>query len=159
MLPQELADKPLFAGLTPEQLDRLAPVFEPFDCAAGAQVFAQGEAAERVYVLEAGEVALRLHPVDGGVMTIVVIHPGGIFGWSAALGRARYTSAAVCLTETQGVMIRGDALRTLVRADPPLGRRLLGRMALDVAGRGDDEHADIVHLIQNEMDYAIVRGG
>ncbi len=92
-------------------------------------------------------------------MTIVVIHHGGIFGWSAALGRARYTSAAVCLTDTRGVMIRGASLRTLVRADPPLGRRLLGRMALDVAGRGDEEHADIVHLIQSEMEFAAVRGG
>jgi CRP-like cAMP-binding protein len=159
MLPPDLIDKPLFADLTPEQVSRLAPIFEPFLCHAGEQMFAQGEAAQCVYVLESGEVALRLHPEDGGLMTIAVIHPGGIFGWSAALGRPRYTSAAVCLTDVHGVMIRGDALRTLVRADPVLGRRLLGRMALDVAARGDDEHSDIVRLIQSEMDYADVRGG
>jgi CRP-like cAMP-binding protein len=142
----------LFVGLTPEQLEHLGAVVRPVRFAGGEQIFGQGDEAECVYVLEHGEVALQLNPDDGGCMTIAVIRPAEVFGWSAALGRARYTSSAVCLQDAEGLKLRGDDLRALVQADPALGRLLLGRMALQVAGRTADDHAHVARLIQHEMD-------
>jgi CRP-like cAMP-binding protein len=154
MLGHELAENPFFEGMTPAQLERLATLFTLAWFKAGDKVFAQGDPASRIYVLETGEVALRLYPDDGGCLTIALIYPGGIFGWSAALGRTRYTSFAVCTQDARALAARGSDLRGLVQSDPGLGHQLLGRMALAVAGRSDGTHVQLARLIQNEMAHA-----
>ncbi|MEW5989435.1 MAG: cyclic nucleotide-binding domain-containing protein, partial [Chloroflexota bacterium] len=99
---------PLFDGLTPAQVTKLAAWLEPASFAAGETIFNERERAERLYVVEGGEVAIRYRPEDGGgYLTIATVRPGGVCGWSAALGRARYTSAAVCLTDVQALAMRG----------------------------------------------------
>lgn len=154
MMSQDLLQRALFAGLEPAQLRRLAPQIHAARYRAGDKVFSQGDPAERVFVVERGEVDLQLYPEDGGCMTIASIHSEGVFGWSAALGRNRYTSSAVCASDCDVLVIRGDDLRAAVQADPQLGRMLLGRMALAVAGRTADDHAHVARLIQHEMNQA-----
>jgi CRP-like cAMP-binding protein len=154
MSTRELADKWLFQSLAPAQLEHLASLFTLGSYQAGETMFRQGDPADRVYVLESGEVALRHHAEDGGCLTIAVIRPQGIVGWSAALGRARYTSFAVCIQDARVLRVKGSDLRGLVQSEPDLGHLLLGRMALVVAGRGDGAHVQLARLIRNEMGNA-----
>lgn len=151
MYAHELADNLFFQGIAPAQLARLATLFTRASFKAGGQIFGQGEPAVSVYLLESGEVALRLYPEDGGCLTIALIHSQGIFGWSAALGRARYTSFSVCTREARALVAGGSDLRRLVQREPALGRLLLGRMALAVAGRSEELHSHLARLIQDEM--------
>jgi CRP-like cAMP-binding protein len=159
MQPLELADKPLFRGLASEDLQRVAPLVAPAAFGVGDLVFNQGEPARSVYFVEQGEVALRLFPEDGGCLTIAVIGCGGVFGWSAVLGRPRYTSAAQCTDETQVLTLHGSEFRTLVRTEPRLGRLLLGRLVLALGGRvGGGRPAATAHLarvIQAELVHAL----
>jgi CRP-like cAMP-binding protein len=154
MLTDELAENPFFESVLPEQIERLATLFTSASYAAGATIFRQGDLAERVYLLETGEVALRVHPEDGGSLTIARICPPGIFGWSAALGRTRYTSFAECTQDARALVAKGSDLRGLVQCEPELGRLVLGRMALAVAGRSDGAHTQLARLIQDEMAHA-----
>jgi CRP/FNR family transcriptional regulator, cyclic AMP receptor protein len=154
MSPKELADNWLFQNLTPAQLDQLATLFTPASFQAGDMIFRQGDPADRVYVLDRGEVELRHHAEDGGCLTIAVIRPRGILGWSAALGRARYTSFAICTQDAAILKVKGADLRGLVESEPDLGRLLLGRMALVVAGRDEGAHGHLARLIRNEMGNA-----
>ncbi len=156
MAARDLADKWLFKSLAPAQLEHLAGLFTPLGYQAGDMIFRQGDPADRVYVLESGEVELRHYAEDGGCLTIAVIHPQGIVGWSAALGRARYTSFAVCTKDAGVLRVKGSDLRGLVQSEPDLGRLLLGRMALVVAGRGDGAHVQLARLIRNEMGNAAI---
>jgi CRP-like cAMP-binding protein len=141
MKPLDLAGKPLFQGLSREALQRVAPFVTLAHFGAGDTVFKQGEPALFVYYLEQGEVALRLFPEDGGCLTIALVEPEGVFGWSAVLGRPRYTSFAECLAESQALALAGTQFRALVRAEPGLGRLLLGRLALALVGRAGGPHA------------------
>jgi CRP-like cAMP-binding protein len=154
MSAKELADKWLFQSLTAAQLERLAGLFTPAGYQAGDLIFRQGDPADRVYVLESGEVELRHNAEDGGSLTIAVIRPQGILGWSAALGRTRYTSFAICTEAASVLRVKGSDLRGLVTSEPDLGRLLLGRMALVVAGRDDGSHLHLARLIRNEMGHA-----
>lgn len=151
MTPDELQLHPMFAGLSPEQVARLAPAFQRVQYVPGEKIFAQGSPANCVYLLEAGEVALQLNPEDGGCLTIGHIHPNGLFGWSAVLGRARYTSSAICETAARALVARGADLRAAMHADSALGRVLLARMAQAAAGRTSDVHGQVARLIQNEL--------
>ncbi len=137
MLVEELTRLSLFQGLKPEHLQRLAPLFHHAAFPAGAHVFAQGDEASDIYVLESGEVRIEFYPSDGGCLNIATIVPGGFFGWSAALGRPRYTSSAVCTAGAAVLVAEGEQLRAVMRADAELGAVLLERMAQVVASRLD----------------------
>jgi CRP-like cAMP-binding protein len=151
MLLPTLAQNPLFDGFTPVQLKVLAGLFTEVSFQAGQQVFGQGDPAHRVYVLEAGEMALLLHPEDGGCLTIAQIGPQGILGWSAVLGRVRYSAFAVCTQDARALTALGSDVRGLMQGEPALGRLLLGRMALTVAGRNDGTHSALTRVIQAEI--------
>jgi CRP-like cAMP-binding protein len=160
-----LPDTPLtiFDTLPPDDRRSLAPLLRPVSFRAGETIFSQGEAAATVYVLTQGAVALRLRPEDGGCLTIAVIHRDGVFGWSAVLGRARYTSAAVCQADGAALALRGSDLRGLLRAQPALGRALLDCLTRAMTRRPDAERprpgtegalARLSGLIQAEMLHA-----
>jgi CRP-like cAMP-binding protein len=153
----DLAGKSLFQGLSSSALQRVAAFASQARFGAGEIVFRQGEPALSVFYLEQGEVALRLFPEDGGSLTIALIQPEGVFGWSAVLGRARYTCSAEAVTEGQALALAGSQFRALVRAEPDLGRLLLGRLALALVERAPGRralatarlaralHAELVH--------------
>jgi len=131
----DLDDRALLQGLSAADIQHLVPLLETASFQAGDTIFAQGAPAKHLYVLEQGEVELRNSPDDGGSLTITTISPLGVFGWSAVLGRQYYSAAAVCVADGQALRMDGGALRRLLRAQPRLGRLILGRLALALAGR------------------------
>lgn len=134
MLVEDLRAVPLFHGLTPERHSALAALFRQVNFPSGTLPFRQGDLALTMYVLVAGEVAIRFAPEDGGLLDIAVIHPGEVFGWSALLERAHYTSSAHVTLDAQALAAPGSGLRRLMRADPVLGECLLERMTAMVPG-------------------------
>jgi len=133
----DLAQFSLFASLTPEQLGVLAPLFRRETHAAGEVLFNQSDRASDLYIIETGEIVLRHRPYDGGVLDIETIKSGGLVGWSAVIGRAEYTSGAICLTPVQAIAIKGRDLRRVMRADKELRATLTEGMARIVAHRLD----------------------
>ena len=137
MKPNELASLPLFAGLSPEQLARLAHLFGSFSFTAGTQIFEAGDRASKLYILQSGEVAILYRPYDGGSIDLATIQPGGAFGWSAAFRRASYTSAAACRTDVVTLAIEAADLHRIMRDDPQLANILLERTAQMAGSRFD----------------------
>ena len=156
--PEDLTDVSLFADLRLEQQQMLAALLARRSWPAGHAVFHAGEPAEAVFVVEDGEVAIRYHPDDGDWLTVATVGRGEVFGWSAVLGRSRYTSSAVCQTGVRALAIRGAELRAALRADPDLGG-LLGRMAVTVAGRVPEARAQVAQLIRDEVRRTSDRNG
>ncbi len=152
MLIEELAGLSLFEGLGRKQLETLAPLFWREAFSAGENVFAQGSEARNIYILESGKVVIRFRPDDGGSLDIETIRPGGVFGWSAALGRPAYTSSAICLTPVRAMATRGSDLRRVMRTDKELGLVLLERMAQVVAHRLEGFRVQLAKLFNVEVE-------
>ena len=140
---------PLIDGLEPSQLATLESLLHRETFRAGDVLFRQGDLASKLYVLESGEVVIRCRPEDGGSLDIATISPGGIFGWSAALGRARYTSSAVCKTDGRALAMRGEALRRIMSDDPRLGERVLEKLLAVVAGRFEGLRTQLKSLLMS----------
>ena len=153
MIADDLTSLPLFEGFTQRQLAALAPIFWRERLTAEQHVFAQGQPANNIYVLEGGSVVIRFFPYDGGSFDIETIQPGGVFGWSAALGRPHYTSAAICLTDAQVIAARGSDLRRVMWIDKELGAQLLDRMAQIVAHRLESFRTQLVKLMHEEFGH------
>src|SRR3972149_4399366 len=142
---------PLFRGLAPRDVDLLAARFHRGSFAALETVFAQGDRAERLFILISGKVAIRFKPHDGEILTVSTITPGGVFGWSAALDRAAYSSCAVALEPSEAISISGAERRHLCSTHPRTGVMILERLAGVIADRLSNTHAKVVDVLQQGM--------
>jgi CRP/FNR family cyclic AMP-dependent transcriptional regulator len=139
---------PLFQGLKQQTLDLIVPRFEYETFAEDEIVFEQDTTAKKLYVLVAGKVEIRFKPHDGEQLTVTEIEEGGVFGWSAALGRDTYTSCAVCVEGSSAFSVLGEELKQLCEQYPDTGVIILERLAEVIAQRLQKTHANVVEMLQ-----------
>lgn len=140
---------PLFKGLDTKHLNLLAKRFESATFGDGDVIFEQDAPAERLYFLVSGRVAIRFKPHDGDVILVAEIEEGGVFGWSAALGRTSYTSCAVSIKPSQTFSIKGKELTKLYEKYPDAGVVILERLADVIAQRLQNTHTHVVRMLRN----------
>jgi CRP/FNR family cyclic AMP-dependent transcriptional regulator len=140
-----------FTGLCAADIQLLAPFFAPQTWVAGTVVFEQGDYAEYLYLVVSGEMTIRYKPDDGPMMNITHVLPGGIFGWSAAMGNAAYTSGAICALDTEVLLIRGADLRMLCDKHPELGKVILERLSAIIAERQHGQQGRVNSMLANGM--------
>ena len=140
-----------FTDLSAAEIQLLAPFFAPQTWVAGTVVFEQGDYAEYLYLAVSGEVTIRYKPHDGPIMNVTRIQPGGIFGWSAAMGNPAYTSGAVCALDSEVLRIRGEDLRMLFKKHPELGKVILNRLSAIIAQRQHSQQGRVNSMLANGM--------
>lgn len=148
---QTLSSVPLFKDLDESTLELLEPLFEPFSCAAGSVIFEQGQIAHYLYLLLNGTIEILYKPYDGPPLIVTCLEQGAIFGWSAAIGNAVYTSGAVCKDDCQAVRIGSRDLHKLCAKEPEVGRIILNLLADSVSSRWDDAQSQIQVLLNTTI--------
>lgn len=139
---------PLFKGLNQHTLDLIVPRFEYETFEEDELVFEQDAPAEKLYVLVEGKVEIRFKPDDGERLTVTEIEEGGVFGWSAALGRETYTSCAICVVDSSAFSVLGEELKHLCEQYPDTGVIILERLAAVIAQRLQKTHAFVIDMLQ-----------
>ena len=137
-----------FQGLDPAERTLILKRFRSEQHAAGAVIFQQDHPADRLYLLVSGQVEIIFKPYDGEQLTVSLIESGGVFGWSAALGRPSYTSGAMCAAASQCLSIRGQDLRRMCEEHPATGVVLLERLAEAIAQRLTNTHEHVMDLLR-----------
>ena len=146
--PPSLEDIAFFRGLPSADRKRILANFRAEDHRAGEVFFQQDQPADRLYLLVSGRVEIRFKPYDGEALTVSIIEAGGVFGWSAALGRSSYTSGAVCTANGRCLSIRGRDLRRICEDHPATGVILLERLAEVIALRLTSTHDHVMDLLR-----------
>ena len=146
--PPSLEDIPFFQGLSSADRKRILANFRAEDHRAGEVFFQQDQPADRLYLLVSGRVEIRFKPYDGEALTVSIIEAGGVFGWSAALGRSSYTSGAVCTADGRCLSIRGRDLRRICEDHPATGVILLERLSEVIALRLTSTHDHVMDLLR-----------
>jgi len=149
---QTYAQLSIFNGLSEDQFDLLKPILELRKFKNNQVVFEQGEDAEYLYILTKGRVAVRYKPYDGPELTVAHIQPGGVFGWSSALGRDTYSSAAICEDISQALRISGQRLHQLCEQYPDTGVELLERLASVIAERLRSTHTEVLTMLSQGIE-------
>jgi CRP/FNR family transcriptional regulator, cyclic AMP receptor protein len=151
-MPKDVFDRlPLFQDLSPVQREALRPLFIACDCYGDTVLFKQGEDAEYLYLVVVGEVLITYKPEDGPPITVARVGPGGVVGWSAALGNRLYTSSAACTVYTQMLRVYGGDLRNLCRQDPDTGVIVLDHLATIIAERLRHTHDQVISLLKQGL--------
>ena len=139
---------PLFQGLDPTHLNLLTRQFQSEKFSEGSVVFEQGTKADKLYILQSGRVQIRFKPEDGDILNVAEIEEGGVFGWSAALGRRIYTSGAVSLLASEVLSVKGEDLQALCGKYPETGVIILERLAEVIAQRLQNTHSHVVGMLR-----------
>jgi CRP-like cAMP-binding protein len=155
MLKTDLQSMHIFKDLSDEALELLLPIVEPVDLPAGVTVFEQDSPTQYFYLLKNGEVTIRFKPDDGSLITVTNIQPGGIFGWSAALCRDCYTSAAITLTDCTIYRIIGRELQRFCQQHPDTGKLILERLSNEVSNRQYNTHDQVMNLLRQRIDASL----
>jgi len=126
-LKQVMRDVPLFAGLLPSELDRIALVMRPIQAAAGDVVCLEGRPGYLFFVIASGEAA-----VEHGGQTVAKLHAGDHFGELALLDHGPRSATVRTLTDTQLYVLGEPSLDALLNEVPALAQKLLAALATRV---------------------------
>lgn len=140
----------LFSALTDDELTLISGSTTEKQYDAGTTIFQAGTSAGELLVLEEGKVALQMtlpqektQPTKR--ITIDVISPGEMMGWSAIVEPHNYTLTAVCLQRVRAISIDGLKLRQLLRDNPKMGYEVLTGLIKVVASRLDETRQVLVN--------------
>lgn len=155
MLKADLQTMHIFRNLGNEALELLLPIIEPVELPAGMKVFEQDGPTQYFYLLKKGEVSIQFKPEDGEMIQVTAIQPGRIFGWSAALCRDCYTSAAITLTDCSAYRIIGRELQRFCQQHPDAGRMILESLSDEVTNRLYNTHDQVMQMLQQRFDASM----
>ncbi len=152
MLKQDYTHLSIFEGFGQAELALIDPLLEIVAFQKDDVIFEQGQLAAFLYILLHGEVLVQYKPYDGPPLDVARINDGGVFGWSAALRRSEYTSAAVALASGEAARLHGDQLRQLCECHPDIGVVVLDRLASVIAERLRSTHAQVLSMLTEGME-------
>jgi voltage-gated potassium channel len=110
---------PLFDGLEPEQLQRIADWLEPIDVPAGWFLLNQGSYPEGFFVVLEGEVAVER---DGA--EIARLGPGEFFGEIALLEDDRRTATVTTATRVKAAVMDASDFFEMCAQIPEVSTRI-----------------------------------
>lgn len=123
-----LGQLPLFAGLEPEDLQKVGALVRKRSFAKGCTVFSEGEPVAGLYFLLQGRLKIIRRSPDGQESIIHVLRTGEIFGGAAFFDHGPLPATAETLEDSVvGVLERRD-LEGLLRERPGVALKMLEAM-------------------------------
>jgi CRP-like cAMP-binding protein len=152
MLQKDEVQIDLLNGLSEEQFAELRILLECCRYPAGEIIIHQNQLADNLYIVVSGEVEISHQPYDGPTLSVGRVSSGGVFGWSAILGRKNYSSTVTVVNDCCLYRIPGVKLQQFCEHHHATGVVLLERMALSVAQQPAQIHDQIMKILQSAMD-------
>jgi CRP/FNR family cyclic AMP-dependent transcriptional regulator len=121
--------------LAPETQEKLASLGSLVSFGPEEVILREGEEATEMGILISGRLALRTLVPERGLVTILSVEPGDIFGWSACLPATSAQSTVVATEASKALVIDGAALRAALKSDHGLAAGLYPRVLQAVARR------------------------
>ncbi|HEX6231365.1 MAG TPA: cyclic nucleotide-binding domain-containing protein [Actinomycetota bacterium] len=120
-----LARVPLFAGLSPRYLRRLADLTEEQRFMEGARIVREGDMGDTFYVVLEGEAKV----VNRAGRTVNHLYPGDFFGEISLLDGGPRTAHVVASTPVTTLALPRKALLDSIKREPAIGAKLLAHAA------------------------------
>ena len=141
----------ILENMNPEYKNLLKPLFQPYSCRSGETIIQQGKPADYLYFIVSGKVQVSYKPYDGSAITVSHVGKDGLFGWSALVGSATYTSSVMAIEDLETIRIKGRKLRKLCTEHPEAGKEILEQLANEVSSRWKNAHEQVKSMLVNGM--------
>ena len=127
----------IFAGLTDEELLRVAELCRAVRVPAGRTIFNEGDEGAELYIIHEGSVRVMINTrrPDGTVApsTINMLYSGQCFGEMTLLYDAWRSATVVAVDLTTLIVIREPDFRALCESSPRIGYCVMRNLAQDLA--------------------------
>ena len=120
---------PLFEGLDPEDLQRIADTSEERTFDDGETLLREGEVGHELIVIVDGSVRVVQATADGGEREIRRYDSGQHIGELAVLRERPRAATVVAAEAVRGLVISGDALKSILRERPEAAMAMLATLA------------------------------
>jgi CRP-like cAMP-binding protein len=124
-----LAKLPLFAGLTPRELDALAAVTRTKALAAREELFHKGDPGNQVYGVVEGTLKVVTTSESGDDVVFNVMSAGDVFGEVAVFCQSERTATVVALRGCELLVIDRRDLLAFLRSHPDAALALMAVLA------------------------------
>src|SRR5689334_11823573 len=94
-----LTHAPIFRGLSPEELQRIATGTREVRVARGDVLFRRGETCDGFYLVSVGQVKLALVTPDGAEKVVEILGPGRSFGEAVLFMERPYVVTATAIAD------------------------------------------------------------
>ena len=119
----------LFEGLDPEDLQRIADTSEERLFDDGETLIREGEVGHELIVIVSGSVRVTQATPDGGEREIRRYDAGEHIGELAVLRERPRAATVVAVGAVRGLVISGDALKSILRERPGAAMAMLATLA------------------------------
>jgi CRP-like cAMP-binding protein len=120
-----LAQVPLFSGLAPRYLKRLADLTEEQRYMEGATIVREGDVGDTFYVILEGEAKV----LSGSGRVVNRLRPGEFFGEISLLDGGPRTASVVAATPLTMLALPRKAFLNVLQLEPAIGVKLLTHAA------------------------------
>lgn len=120
-----LQRSPLFRGLAPPALERIAALATQRHYGEGEIVCSQGDPGDALYAVVSGRIRISSGAADGREIFLNIMEPGDSFGEIALLDGGTRTATAVAMVPSELVSLRRDHLFALLEREPQVALELL----------------------------------
>jgi CRP-like cAMP-binding protein len=113
-----------------KQLEELAAITDRRTYKTNAVIYRQSQPAKEIFVINKGLVSMRgLRSKDGLTLAFELFEAGDLFGAASLMKDQIYTLTAVCLEDTELLVIDAGRLSKVCELDFELGYRLMKKVA------------------------------
>jgi len=130
-----LAEHPFTRGLKLEHIRALTDNALRMHYEPGQIIFCEGDPANRFYLIEQGKVSLEARRGERAPLTIQMIGPGDVLGWSWLFPPYYWHFDARAVEPTEAIFFYGTRLREQCQDDYEFGYELLKRMTAVIIQR------------------------
>jgi CRP/FNR family transcriptional regulator, cyclic AMP receptor protein len=134
-IPETLHRFTIFAELSPADLDLVAGITQVREYGADEQVFAEGTAADELFLLTKGKVAIKVQSGDGRQALFDQITAGELLGWSAMVEPRVYVASAWTTEPSEVLVVPAARLRELSDANKLMGYEIANGISQVIAKR------------------------
>ena len=120
-----LQGSPLFRGLPPATLERIAALATQKSYRRGEIVFSAGDAGDSLFGVVSGRIRISTGNADGREIFLNIMEPGDSFGEIALLDGGTRTATATATEAAELVSIRREPLFELLAREPKTALELL----------------------------------
>jgi CRP/FNR family transcriptional regulator, cyclic AMP receptor protein len=115
-----LAGSALFAGLTPEELERVVEGAVRRELRRGDVLFSEGDESEQLFVVESGRIAMSQRSGDGRESVIALMERGDLFGEMPLFDGLGRSTEARALEPSAVVAVDYEPVHGIYEARPAL---------------------------------------
>lgn len=151
-----LAQVPLFAGLSTDELDDIDRRMVALSWAEGDRLYSEGDPADHLYVIAAGQVKAFRSAANGQDSIVDVLAPGEIFG-GIGESQAVHTETVEALVTTCALRIERDVFRDVLLEHPRVALRVLDDVTASLGLARSSAHRHATGTVTHRVAATLLR--